>query len=468
MPSALFGRRICEWCVRHEAMQRGEEPDDTTQPVMRVPWAAGNTSGMGFAQLLVGINVAVFVAMVLNGISVMDPGGETLVRWGANWGRLTMTGQWWRLITYMFLHIGIVHLAFNMWCLWDFGAACESLFGTWTFGAVYVVSGVAGGIASLAWNPNGVSAGASGAIFGLVGALAASFYVGEFSIPQTFIRARLRSLLLFVGYNLILGLLGQVDNAAHIGGLITGLAFGVLIARVAPSTENALARIAVVCIVAAMVLAGGWLRYTRAYPLYYRWGDEFLSENKPLDAIANFQRAIRVKPDYIPAHLALAYTYELIPNHVQAEAEFKRVLELDPQDATARYNLAFVYLNEQRTNEAREIFQQILTADPNSAQAHFGLGSTLAAEKHYDEAIREYNAAVKINPRFAEGAYFNIGSAQARLKRYDEAIAAFLKEREIGDDYQTEAALADAYRNKGMQKEAEAAMSRAARLKQEQ
>jgi superkiller protein 3 len=217
-----------------------------------------------------------------------------------------------------------------------------------------------------------------------------------------------------------------------------------------------------------MVLAGGWLRYTRAYPLYYRWGDEFLSENKPLDAIANFQRAIRVKPDYIPGHLALAYTYGLIPNYVQAEAEFKRVLELDPQDATARYNLAFVYLNEQRTNEAREIFQQILTADPNSAQAHFGLGSTLAAEKHYDEAIREYNAAVKINPRFAEGAYFNIGSAQARLKRYDEAIAAFLKEREIGDDYQTEAALADAYRNKGMQKEAEAAMSRAARLKQEQ
>jgi len=467
MPSVIFGKRICEWCVRHEAMQRGEDPEDLPQPVMRVPWAAGNTSRIGFAHVLVGINFAVFIAMALNGISVMDPGGETLVRWGANWGRLTMTGQWWRLITYMFLHIGLLHIAFNMWCLWDFGAACESLFGTWTFGAVYVVSGVAGGIASIAWNANGVSAGASGAIFGLVGALIASFYVGEFSAPQAFIRTRLRSLLLFVGYNLILGLLGQTDNAAHIGGLVTGLVFGVLIARVAPSTENALARIAVVCIVSAMVLAGGWIRYSRAYPLYYRWGSEMLSENRPVDAIAEFQRAIRVKPDYVPAHLALAYTYSFIPNYVQAEAELKKVLELDPQDTTALYNLGFIYLNEQRTREAREIFKQILAKDPNGARAHFGLGATFAAEKHYDEAIREYNAALQINPRF-EGAYFNIGYSQAMLKRYDEAIAAFLKEREIGDDYQTESALADAYRNKGMQKEAAEAMSRAAQLKQEQ
>jgi membrane associated rhomboid family serine protease/Flp pilus assembly protein TadD len=467
MPSVIFGKRICEWCVRHEAMQRGEDPEELPQPVMRVPWAAGNTGGVGFAQVLVGINFAVFIAMALNGISVTDPGGETLVRWGANWGRLTMSGQWWRLITYMFLHIGIVHIAFNMWCLWDFGAACESLFGTWTFGAVYVVSGVAGGIASLAWNPNAVSAGASGAIFGLVGALIASFYTGEFSVPQAFIRMRARSLLLFVGYNLILGLLGQVDNAAHIGGLVTGLAFGVLIARVAPSTENALPRIAVVCMVSAMVLAGGWIRYSRAYALYYRWGDEFLAQNRPVEAIDEFQRAIRVKPNFIPAHLALAYTYSFIPNYVQAEAELKRVLELDPQDTTALYNLGFIYLNEQRTSEAREIFKRILAEDPNGARAHFGLGAAFAAEKHYDEAIREYSAALKINPRY-EGAYFNIGYSHAMLKRYDEAIAAFLKEREIGDDYRNEAALADAYRNKGMQKEAEAAMTRAGQLKQEQ
>jgi membrane associated rhomboid family serine protease/Flp pilus assembly protein TadD len=464
LPS-LFGKRICEWCVRHEAMQRGEEPEDAAQPVMPVPWTSTNSTTLGFTQILVGINLLVFVAMVLNGISATDPGGEALVRWGANWGRLTMTGQWWRLITYMFLHIGIIHIALNMWCLWDLGMLCESLFGTWTFGAVYVVCGIAGGIASLAWHPYTVSAGASGAIFGLVGALIAAFYLGEFSMPQGFIRAHLRSLLIFSAYSLLYGLIGRVDNAAHIGGLVTGLAFGALIARVAPSMENVLTRGAVVSFVALLVLAGGWLRYCRSYALYYRWGDELLSQNRVVEAIADFQRAIRVKPNYIPAHLALAYAYSSIPNYVQAEAELKKALELDPQNATAHYNLGFVYLNEQRTSEAREIFKRILTADPNSASAHFGLGASFAAEKRYTEAIWEYKAALQINPRF-EGAYFNIGSSQAMLKRYDDAIDAYLKEREIGDDYQTESALADAYRSKGMHKEAEDAMKRAAELKQ--
>ena len=464
MPS-LFGKRICEWCVRHEAMQRGEEPDDAVQPVMPAPWTSSTTSTLGFTQILVGINLLVFVAMVLNGISATNPGGEALVRWGANWGRLTMTGQWWRLITYMFLHIGIIHIALNMWCLWDLGMLCESLFGTWTFGTVYVVSGIAGGIASLAWNPHTVSAGASGAIFGLVGALIASFYLGEFSMPQGFIRAHLRSLLIFCAYSLLYGLIGRVDNAAHLGGLVTGLAFGALIARVAPSANSVLARGAVVSLVSLLVLTGGWLRYSRAYTLYYRWGDQLLAENRALEAIPEFQRAIRVKANYVPAHLALAYAYSSIPNYVQAEAELKKVLELDPQNATAHYNLAFVYLNEQRTNEAREIFKQILTADPNSASAHFGMGAAFASEKRYNEAIWEYNAALQINPRF-EGAYFNIGMSKAMLKKYDEAIAAYLKEREIGDDYQTESALAEAYRNKGMQKEAEEASKRAAELKQ--
>src|SRR5262249_12527993 len=442
LPSFSLGRRICEWCVRHEAMQRGEEPDDAVQPVMPVPWTSTSRSTLGFTQMLVGINLLVFVAMVLNGISATDPGGEALVRWGANWGRLTMTGQWWRRITYMFLHIGILHIAMKMWSIWNLGSLCESLFGTWTFGAIYVVSGIAGGIASLAWNPHNVSAGASGAIFGLVGALIASFYLGEFSMPQGFIRPQLRILLIFSAYSLVYGLIGRVDNAAHIGGLVTGLAFGALIARVAPNAENVLARSAVVALVSLLVLTGGWLRYSRAYTLYYQWGDQLLSENRTLEAIPEFQRAIRVKPNYVPAHLALAYAYSFIPNYVQAEAELKQVLELDPRNAIARYSLGFIYLNEQRLSEAREIFKQILAADPNSARAHFGLGAAFAAEKRYNEAIREYSAALQINPRF-EGAYFNIGMSLAMLRRYDDAIAAYLKEREIADDYQTESALAD-------------------------
>ena len=77
-----------------------------------------------------------------------------------------------------------MHIAFNMWCLWDLGALCESLYGRWTFAAIYLITGVAGGLASVGWNPGVLSVGASGAIFGLAGALIASFYLGEFSLAE--------------------------------------------------------------------------------------------------------------------------------------------------------------------------------------------------------------------------------------------------------------------------------------------
>src|SRR5260370_29564640 len=86
-------------------------------------------------------------------------------------------------------------IAFNMWCLWDLGRLCESLYGRWTFGAIYLITGISGGLASVAWHPMIPSVGASGAIFGLVGTLIASLYLGEFNLPSYVIQANLKSLL---------------------------------------------------------------------------------------------------------------------------------------------------------------------------------------------------------------------------------------------------------------------------------
>ena len=135
----------------------------------------------------------------------MDFPGEVMLHFGANYGPRTLSGDWWRLLTYMFLHGGIMHIAFNMWCLWDLGALCESLYGRWTFAAIYLITGVSAGLASVAWNPGVLSVGASGAIFGLAGALIASFYLGEFSLPKIAIRGTLRSLLVFAVFNLVFG-----------------------------------------------------------------------------------------------------------------------------------------------------------------------------------------------------------------------------------------------------------------------
>ena len=154
----------------------------------------------------------------------------------------------------------------------------------------------------------GVSAGASGAIFGIVGALIASHYLGEFSAPGFAVRSRLRSVVTFAGYALLFGAVsGRTDNAAHLGGLVTGLVFGALIARGAPE-RDLLPRIAVVLSVGLLVLGGGaWLHRSRSYLIHAQRGDELVKRKQDNEGTAELQLAIRQRPDYVPAHFALAH-----------------------------------------------------------------------------------------------------------------------------------------------------------------
>ena len=193
-----------------------------------------------------------------------------LVRWGANAGALTLSGEWWRLLTCVFLHGGLLHIAFNMWCLWDLGALSESLYGRWTFGALYLICGVGASLASVAWNVHVLSVGASGAIFGLAGALIAAFKLGEFSVPREALSGTLRSLVVFVGFNLVFGAAsGVTDNAAHIGGLVTGLILGALIAIFAPRPEHAPRRVLIFALI-TLTLLGGASALAHHYGLPFR------------------------------------------------------------------------------------------------------------------------------------------------------------------------------------------------------
>jgi rhomboid protease GluP len=277
------------------------------------------------------------------------------VRWGANFGPLILNGQWWRLLTSVFVHIGIIHIALNMWCLWNLGILAEALYGPETFGAVYVITGVAASLTSVAWRPNGISAGASGAIFGLAGALIGSCYLGEFSLPSAAVRHTLRSLLTFVGYNLFFGAaIGHVDNAAHIGGLVSGLILGVLIARVAPDRDDPIPRISVLVIILLGVLGGAVaLQRSHAYLIHAQRGMALLGEKKTDEAIRELQTATRERAGYVPAHALLAHAYYKQARYGEAEAELKQVLDLDPGNQEAGYELGLVYLDSKRPQQAR-------------------------------------------------------------------------------------------------------------------
>lgn len=423
---------------------------------------------MMVTQALVGLNVLVFVIMAVQGIA-LDPPTQALVDRGANYAPLTLGGQPWRLVTALFLHGGFLHILFNMWCLWDLGGLCESLYGHVTFALVYLISGVGSSLASVWWHPAIPSVGASGAVFGIVGALIASYYLGEFTMPRFAIRGHLRSLLIFVAYSALFGqFFGRVDNAAHIGGFVTGLLFGALIARVAPESGG-MRRAGVIALVALIVAGcGGWLYQSRSYLMHASRAVDLLDENKTDEAIAELQAVVRQRPNYLPAHAELAHAYFNQKKYDLAEGELQRILALRPRSEEARYELGMVYVNTQRFPAANDLFMQMVKSDDQDGYAHFGLAMALAGGQNYAEAIEEYKRAAQLEPDLTT-VYYRLGLAQMQVRNYDEAIAAFVQQQKIrGEDIDTETALAEAYRAKGMLAEADAAQKLAEGLKGKQ
>lgn len=209
---------------------------------------------------LIGVNVAVFVAMALTGVSPGMPQPWQLIRWGADYGPLTLTTQPWRILTSNYVHAGILHIGFNMWCLWNLGALAERVFDRWTYFFTYTACGLAGSISSVRFHPITPGVGASGAIFGIAGALIAALYLGRLPVPPGALKATLKSLISFAAYNLLIGAaVPFIDNAAHLGGLITGLALGAVLAphlRSAPDERNSWKRF--VFLAVAIVLAAAF------------------------------------------------------------------------------------------------------------------------------------------------------------------------------------------------------------------
>ena len=186
---------------------------------------------------LLAVNVAVFVAMAFRGVSVMNPDAEDLLRWGATYGPAITRGDWWRLLTSVFVHAGLLHLAFNMLVLRSIGGLTERLFGNAGFLIVYVLAGLGGSLAGVYWHPVAPAVGASGALFGLYGAVVGFLARERSSIPRDVLISLRRGAVGFVVFNTLISFtLPNVDIAGHIGGLLAGALAGYALARpLAPS-----------------------------------------------------------------------------------------------------------------------------------------------------------------------------------------------------------------------------------------
>jgi rhomboid protease GluP len=224
---------------------------------------------------IIAINIAVFVAMFFAGADLLNPNSAVHIRFGSNFGPLTWTGQEWRLLTSAFLHFGIIHIALNMYALYQGGALAERLFGSTRFAVIYLLSALSGSVASGWWDPLRNSAGASGAIFGVYGALLAFLAIRRSDIPPTMLKSISSSALLFCLYSLVIGAAHPlIDNACHIGGLLAGFVSGVILARpFTPEARSAPRPAKLAVAILAIVLPLAWL----AQPLMTDGGSQAAS-----------------------------------------------------------------------------------------------------------------------------------------------------------------------------------------------
>jgi len=181
----------------------------------------------GVTLVLVALNLAIYAALAFKSGRLWSLDTSLLLAAGGNEGAHTLAGEPWRLMSALFLHGGVLHVGLNMLALYQVGQLVERMFGHWRYLVIYLGAGVMGGVASLWWRQDVVSIGASGAIFGLFGAMLVYLLVHRRVIHAEVFRSLRKTTLGLIGYSLLIGFaIPGVDNAAHVGGLVGGLLLG--------------------------------------------------------------------------------------------------------------------------------------------------------------------------------------------------------------------------------------------------
>ncbi len=329
---------------------------------------------------ILAVNVLVFLAMTLSGGSENT---DVLVRFGAKVNGRIAAGEYWRFLTPVFIHIGFMHLAFNSYALYALGTEVERLFGNAPFAVMYLLSGFSGVIASFAFN-NHLSAGASGAIFGLVGALG-YFFARYRNLLGRAGRRQLVNIAVVAAYNLAFGFLYPgVDNHGHLGGLVAGVALGWALcpdyriqrdldgvpARVANTRTRQRRLLLTLPILAALVAgAGAAVRAQRdSFAVRMEWGVERLDSGDLAGARADFARAVEARPDAAEGHFMLGYVEFAQEDYAGAAASFEKAVALREDWSEARWNLALAYVRLGQYQDAARHLQAYLSLAGSDAE----------------------------------------------------------------------------------------------------
>lgn len=316
---------------------------------------------------LIVINALFFLAMTLAGGSTDT---EVLLNFGAKETFLIKNGEYWRLIMPMFLHIGITHFLFNNLAIYFLGRAVEKIFGSIRFLIIYLGSGIAGNIVSMILSPDSIAAGASGAVYGLFGAL---LYFG-FIYPKLFFSTVGRDIIVILGINIIFGFTApNIDFFAHFGGLFAGF----LVAALTHMPRGDVKRKLWLTILSVLLLIGlgGATVYavqdepTTASASIYMIGQNALQEGDTEKAEEIFSFLVESYPDEPLFNFFYGNTLLTIEDFSGAIEQYELALEKDANFPEVYYNLALIELFNDNYSGAIELLEKTLELEPGFTEA---------------------------------------------------------------------------------------------------
>ena len=344
---------------------------------------------------IIALNVAVYVVMGCLGAGWIQP--ESMlpyILYGANNGAATTDGEWWRLVTSLFMHYGLLHLALNMWALYQTGHFMERVLGKASFTLMYLASGLAGGFASIFWHGDkSWSAGASGAVFGVFGAILGFMMRERQGLPRVVVQSLTRSTLMFAGYNILFGLAQKgIDNSAHLGGFAGGFVFGFILALPLDAAVRVRAQARSLVIGAMVLVLGCGLGVTFTPRFDYRIADELAWEKEMKEFAKGESDSTGRLPPLTDAAEQTAYAAELETAQIARDTTHIRrltALPLTPGKATARARDLLVHALELRRQSYTRLADGLRRHDPQ-AISRFQADNVEVAE-----AINRFNAAAK-------------------------------------------------------------------------
>jgi len=387
------------------------EPDTGSPPVTR-----HSSFVTGFRQrywpvvtmAIIGINVVVFLLLTYaGGLTNTD----VLLDFGASFSPYFHRGEYWRLVMPMFLHVGWLHLLGNSYALFILGPILERVYGAGRFSLLYVAAGVGSSALSMSRSLN-VAAGASGAIFGIAGAMLVAGYMHRDIIPPRWGRAFGAGIVPFVVLMLILGFSEKgIDKWGHVGGLLTG---GVLAAFIPPPKHGlalqfgderpsqAIIVLPVLVVGLAMVSTAQHYAISRDVTRLLQQGVRLRLAHQDAKALERFQDAARRSPRDERPHMLMGAVYLREQQFDKAIQEYSQAVQLSPGAPEAQLALGVAYRMQGDLGKAQRAFEAALGKNPATADGQRLLADLYADQKLFAEAVQHYKQALQIEPQNAE------------------------------------------------------------------